>query len=1006
MSIIYSYPEAEPTINDLIIGTSVGEENATKTFTMGGLASLVGALASSGTVTSVQLQGGTFIGIGGVNPITTSGTITVDLDALGTPNNTTFLRGDNQWVTPTVSAGIGVDKNGLTLTDDVSRFNFTGTGVTVVADANGLATVSIDPAPSDITSINQGTGISVSSTTGDVIITNSGVTQITASGALTLTDAAGTPATTGALVLGIGELTSGTVTSVSPGVGLKLDSGDVNISPTIGINYSGNNNFIKVKESNSKTITTADEIVFNDLSDNNNIALTTIGAIPIAALPLVEADIDSKVLNIVKNNTDLLPEVAKVVNVISLLQSTYDGLATKAPNTLYLTTTDPAQETGSTVLAVNTNAIAGPAGGWSLSGDAVGATRSGTSGTPISSPYITTIALTSGYQWNGAPPTITNYTGNFPTAANSPETVTSTASAGTVELIPQASNTSTLITSFSNNFEPGIISSDFTTSFNAKSPIANVASGNQDATYVPSTVWTVDYSATNPDKYTLVKGSTVYTGNPIFNGGDIVAELIGSWTLRNYNATYVITDNIDGTGAGRGSKYNINISGSGWTSPYSGTAQVKSFGYGTTVGFGVSVTGIGSSTVSPSISYTTATSKVIGTNVSNNTFRVTITGTTGSSTGQFTFASLTDNVVGADGVQGSQFGYARGDTQWNGNTITVGQSASAAIGTPINLTQNGLEPDQFYTVVDNSPLQATFSPSSTFNVSSASNFSVTLSGQVIKDRFQIPLGPQSNPASVCGTSPGSSAGWVTKGTGSGSGVENGDFVFTSASNMTPVTAGSYKTTVAGQANSSIAIGAGGLVSNAVACLPSTFTIIEDNNIDGPSNAYTKQLQYKTGVGGSWSDINPGITYTGAAGDNIYTRYVLTPYPTTAVVTALTFSPSDTVALVLVQSQNVNRTIVLSGEVVVRVQSSFTNDFAPIADEACQNPLRNDPVYLQKAAGTSTTIQIGDICFTTATGSTVIFDGYYKANDNNRYIRIQNGNGEVTESAQCPPPSEG
>ena len=34
MSIIYSYPTTSPTLDDLLIGTDVGEDNATKSFTV------------------------------------------------------------------------------------------------------------------------------------------------------------------------------------------------------------------------------------------------------------------------------------------------------------------------------------------------------------------------------------------------------------------------------------------------------------------------------------------------------------------------------------------------------------------------------------------------------------------------------------------------------------------------------------------------------------------------------------------------------------------------------------------------------------------------------------------------------------------------------------------------------------------------------------------------------------------------------------------------------------
>ena len=51
MSIIYSYPTTQPTVDDLLIGTDVGDDNATKSFTVQSLVSLINAAAGSGTVT-------------------------------------------------------------------------------------------------------------------------------------------------------------------------------------------------------------------------------------------------------------------------------------------------------------------------------------------------------------------------------------------------------------------------------------------------------------------------------------------------------------------------------------------------------------------------------------------------------------------------------------------------------------------------------------------------------------------------------------------------------------------------------------------------------------------------------------------------------------------------------------------------------------------------------------------------------------------------------------------
>ena len=61
MSIIYSYPTSQPTVDDLLIGTDVNDENATKSFTVQSLVSLINAANGSGTVTSVQIATDAFL---------------------------------------------------------------------------------------------------------------------------------------------------------------------------------------------------------------------------------------------------------------------------------------------------------------------------------------------------------------------------------------------------------------------------------------------------------------------------------------------------------------------------------------------------------------------------------------------------------------------------------------------------------------------------------------------------------------------------------------------------------------------------------------------------------------------------------------------------------------------------------------------------------------------------------------------------------------------------------
>jgi len=62
--------------------------------------------------------------------------------ASGTASDNTFLRGDGQWAVPS-GADIEVDDEGAQVTAAARKLNFTGTGVTVTSDENGVVTITI-----------------------------------------------------------------------------------------------------------------------------------------------------------------------------------------------------------------------------------------------------------------------------------------------------------------------------------------------------------------------------------------------------------------------------------------------------------------------------------------------------------------------------------------------------------------------------------------------------------------------------------------------------------------------------------------------------------------------------------------------------------------------------------------------------------------------------------------------------------------------------------------------
>ena len=91
MSIIYSYPTTQPTVDDLLIGTDVGDDNATKSFTVQSLVSLINAQSGSGTLTGVTISTDAFITAVG-NPTGPAVAYTIGLSSTGTTSATTFLR--------------------------------------------------------------------------------------------------------------------------------------------------------------------------------------------------------------------------------------------------------------------------------------------------------------------------------------------------------------------------------------------------------------------------------------------------------------------------------------------------------------------------------------------------------------------------------------------------------------------------------------------------------------------------------------------------------------------------------------------------------------------------------------------------------------------------------------------------------------------------------------------------------------------------------------------------
>ena len=154
-----------------------------------------------------------------------------------------WTRGDN--------TGTGA---GLSTPTDSEVVIAGGTGLTSVATTAGSS-----PKVNTVT-INHTNSISAGTSAYPTSIT------VNASGHITAISAGSAPS-------------SGTVTSVTAGEALEIESGSSTVNPTIGVNFTGANNLIKVPGAGSADA--SDEILFNDASDGNSVKRSAISALPL-----------------------------------------------------------------------------------------------------------------------------------------------------------------------------------------------------------------------------------------------------------------------------------------------------------------------------------------------------------------------------------------------------------------------------------------------------------------------------------------------------------------------------------------------------------------------------------------------------------------------------------------------------------------------------------------------------------------------------------------------------
>ncbi len=768
MSIIYSYPTSQPALDDLLIGTGVADDNATKSYTVQSLVSLINAESGSGTLTGVTISTDAFLTAVG-NPTGPAVAYTIGLAATGTPDATTFLRGDNQWVVPTVSSGIGVYSSNVLLTNNLSSANFTGDGVSASSDQDGNVTITIAGADNAVGSLIQGTGIGLSSSTGNIIVSNTGITGLIKGNNIDISTTA-----TGQATISVIGLTSGTVTSVGAGAGL-VETGTTSIDPILSLEYNTATSYITQPE--TLVPADADFVPFHSVS-GTKVGKVTFGDIQASTLASVESAITDSNVDTIKNDTDLLPSVNKVLNVITLTDAEYTaiGAGNYAAGTLYLTTAT-GQPQNTVNFTIDTSAI-------TFTGSCnytQSTTVNGSVVNPIAitgsvgSTYTVSTTITptgSGCVVSGGSATQT-ITGTIP-ATPTPAAVTQTLAARTilVPATPQGGNTLNVNTAISG----GIFNTDYTVS-----PTSGSSTGDL-GTVVPS--YGVTATISNTAQYELTAGSLTATqsASTYTSGGSIANASFPGTTIaiRSYDVTYAITLGAGLNIADKGTTWDILVTGGIFegnsqnsTAPVSRQYDATNSGY-TFNAIVVDVANSGYSVSGSSWSGPTAGPVTSATNITG-----TLDATVSASTGTATLALNTSGISGSNNYSITQ------KYQINSGALLTYTGTLTEPGTSQATFTADIVPNSGYFVSNEN---VNYSPSQTVTFSDNSTVTATLSGVVYANRQNFSYGAGS---AKCGNTINLSGG-VEKTSGGGfSYVENGDTVYTSTSSSTLLANGNY-----------------------------------------------------------------------------------------------------------------------------------------------------------------------------------------------------------------------
>jgi hypothetical protein len=592
--------------------------------------------------------------------------------------------------------------------------NFTGEGVDATSDSLGNVQISIPGAQNAIDEIAAGAGIGVSSPTGNVTISNTGILSIVPGTGITATTAQGVT------TISATSSASGTVTSVSPGPGLRLYSDSTSTAdPIIGLNYGNspnnpNDNYINQQDGFAVD---ADSIIphYTQTGGNKLVYQTRLGDIPLSALTNINTAITDSAADVVKNDTDVSPfleAVPKVDKVVTLTDAQYQTLIASSPlpadfaNTLYLTTAAGAPPiTQYQVFNSISQTISNPSGAayTVTSTVADGASRTRASGTTESWSTSVSVNDPSSFEFTSlnispASPQSVTYDSNKTintsiTGAIAAVTVpTCTAYLGGLDPNNAGNGIGATLVGKMIAGEEGV---DYVITY---SNPTNSLSGACTSPLTPSSSnFGVTYALIGPgdpgyiagrgsDKYQIgTPIQYVYSGATTFNGTDPTCQITGSIVNRLYSINYTIVNQIDTDGSEMGTNYNLQNFGI-VNNENDLTDSYSSLLYGQTVpATGTNVNAIGANAVSnigkapigADAGLWDGTQFIIPPITGNLNFGLTLTGSSGASSFLVTAGTQTVN-VGLNGGAALQYNL-NGSGAWFNYTAPFSVPAGTAV---------------------------------------------------------------------------------------------------------------------------------------------------------------------------------------------------------------------------------------------------------------------------------------------------------------------------------------